>query len=199
MGGKPCIRGMGVTVGMIVGQIAAGHSIEEILADYPYLEREDILQALRYAALGDPKNAKSRCPGYETPPDMNLSPRWVEVFRKAGLEAVHWTTVGRADARDREIMAWAAANDYVVLTQDMDFSAILAAIRGVKPSAVQICAEDVSPDVIGTRVAVALLQTRSELESGAIVSIDTERTRLRLLPLIKQEGSCLTSVRKPVP
>jgi len=50
MGGKACIRGMRVTVGMIVGQIGAGKSIEEILADYPYLEREDILQALRYAA-----------------------------------------------------------------------------------------------------------------------------------------------------
>ena len=50
MGGKACIRGMRVTVGMIVGQIGAGNSIEEILADYPYLEREDILQALRYAA-----------------------------------------------------------------------------------------------------------------------------------------------------
>lgn len=50
MGGKACIRGMRVTVGMIVGQIGAGHSIEEILQDYPYLEREDVLQALRYAA-----------------------------------------------------------------------------------------------------------------------------------------------------
>jgi len=50
MGGKPCIRGMRVTVGMIVGQIGAGRSIEQLLADYPYLEREDILQALRYAA-----------------------------------------------------------------------------------------------------------------------------------------------------
>jgi uncharacterized protein (DUF433 family) len=50
MGGKACIRGMRVTVGMIVGQIGAGHNIEEILSDYPYLEREDIMQALRYAA-----------------------------------------------------------------------------------------------------------------------------------------------------
>lgn len=50
MGGKPCIRGMRVTVGMIVGQVGAGRSIDELLADYPYLEREDILQALRYAA-----------------------------------------------------------------------------------------------------------------------------------------------------
>jgi uncharacterized protein (DUF433 family) len=50
MGGKPCIRGMRVTVGMVVGQVGAGHSIDSILADYPYLEREDVLQALRYAA-----------------------------------------------------------------------------------------------------------------------------------------------------
>lgn len=50
MGGKACIRGMRVTVGMVVGQIGAGHSIDELLADYPYLEREDIMQALRYAA-----------------------------------------------------------------------------------------------------------------------------------------------------
>lgn len=50
MGGKACIRGMRVTVGMIVGQIGTGRSIDDVLADFPYLGREDILQALRYAA-----------------------------------------------------------------------------------------------------------------------------------------------------
>jgi uncharacterized protein (DUF433 family) len=50
MGGKPCIRGMRVTAGMIVGLVAAGHSREEILKAYPYLEEEDIRQALAYAA-----------------------------------------------------------------------------------------------------------------------------------------------------
>ena len=50
MGGKACVRGMRVTVGMIVGQIGAGRSIDDVLADFPYLEREDVLQALRYAA-----------------------------------------------------------------------------------------------------------------------------------------------------
>jgi uncharacterized protein (DUF433 family) len=50
MGGKPCIRGLRVTVGMIVGQIGAGRSIDQLLADYPYLQREDVLEALRYAA-----------------------------------------------------------------------------------------------------------------------------------------------------
>jgi uncharacterized protein (DUF433 family) len=50
MGGKACIRGRRVTVSMVVGQVAAGYGFDELLASYPYLEREDILQALRYAA-----------------------------------------------------------------------------------------------------------------------------------------------------
>ncbi len=50
MGGKPCISGMRVTVGTIVGLMAAGKAIDEVLAAYPYIEREDILQALTYAA-----------------------------------------------------------------------------------------------------------------------------------------------------
>ncbi|HVR29432.1 MAG TPA: DUF433 domain-containing protein [Thermoanaerobaculia bacterium] len=50
MGGKPCIRGLRVTVGTIVGLLGAGHSEDEILASYPYLEPEDIRQALTYAA-----------------------------------------------------------------------------------------------------------------------------------------------------
>ena len=50
MGGRACIRGMRVTVGMIVGQIGVGRTVDDLLADYPYLERDDILQALQYAA-----------------------------------------------------------------------------------------------------------------------------------------------------
>lgn len=50
MGGKPCIRGLRVTVGTIVGLVAAGRTTEEILKFYPYLQAEDIAQALAYAA-----------------------------------------------------------------------------------------------------------------------------------------------------
>ncbi len=50
MGGKPCIRGMRVTVGTLVGLLASGHSKEDILEAYPYLQEEDIRQALEYAA-----------------------------------------------------------------------------------------------------------------------------------------------------
>ena len=54
MGGKACIRGMRVTVGMIVGQIGAGVTIDDLLADYPYLEREDVMQALRQSRAAEP-------------------------------------------------------------------------------------------------------------------------------------------------
>jgi uncharacterized protein (DUF433 family) len=50
MGGKPCIRGMRVTVGTIVGLVASGKTVDDVLADYPYLEREEILEALSYAS-----------------------------------------------------------------------------------------------------------------------------------------------------
>ena len=55
MGGKPCIRGLRVTVGMIVGQIGAGRTIDDLLAEYPCFEREHILEALRYAAWRVPE------------------------------------------------------------------------------------------------------------------------------------------------
>jgi predicted nuclease of predicted toxin-antitoxin system len=121
--------------------------------------------------------------------DMNLSPRWIAVLKDNGFEALHWSTVGPANARDSEIMAWAAANGYIVVTHDLDFSAILAATQGVTPSVVQIRAEDVSPDVIGTKITRALHQMESELEAGALLSIDDKTMRLRVLPLVNREGN----------
>jgi predicted nuclease of predicted toxin-antitoxin system len=99
------------------------------------------------------------------------------------LDAVHWSTVGSASAQDSEIVDWARANDRVVLTQDLDFSAILATTQHAKPSVIQIRSEDVNPDVIGSRVLTAIGQMKSELESGAIVSVDPVRARVRVLPL----------------
>jgi predicted nuclease of predicted toxin-antitoxin system len=115
--------------------------------------------------------------------DMNLSPRWVAYLVDAGIEAAHWSVLGAANAPDSEIMAYAKANECVVLTHDLDFSSILAATHGEKPSVIQIRAEDLSPDVIGDRVVAALQQTVAELEEGALITIDPNRTRLRLLPL----------------
>lgn len=115
--------------------------------------------------------------------DMNLSPKWVALFRNSGWEAMHWSAVGQASARDSQIMAHAAANNYVVVTHDLDFSAILAVTHGKKPSVVQIRGEDLSAEIIGKQTVVALRHMQAELEAGALLTIEADRTRLRLLPI----------------
>lgn len=80
-------------------------------------------------------------------------------------------------------MAYAALHGFVVLTHDLDFSAILAASEDDCPSVVQVRAEDVSPEAIGEQVTAALRETETELDAGISVTIDPGRTRIRLLPL----------------
>ena len=83
--------------------------------------------------------------------DMNLSPRWVSSLTDVGIEAAHWSTLGSANASDSEIMSYASEHGYVVLTHDLDFSALLAATRGQKPSVVQIRTNDLDITRLGIR------------------------------------------------
>lgn len=115
--------------------------------------------------------------------DMNLSPRWVSLLRDAGWEATHWSSVGKANAPDSEIMAYAAAGNFVILTYDLDFGAILAATGKSIPSVVQIRAEDTSPEAVGGQTIAALRHLSDQLKAGALLTIESDRTRLRLLPL----------------
>ena len=116
--------------------------------------------------------------------DMNLSPRWVRRLEAARFEAAHWSTLGGTNASDTQIMEFARAGGYIVLSHDLDFSAILAATGGDRPSVAQVRAENIDPDVIGAAVIDALKQVASELEAGALLTIDSSRARLRLLPLL---------------
>ncbi|MGC8548326.1 MAG: DUF5615 family PIN-like protein [Acidobacteriaceae bacterium] len=81
--------------------------------------------------------------------DMNLSPAWAEFPRSNGHEADHWSSLGSPSAPDSEIMIFARAHGYVVLTHDLDFSAILAANQGRKPSVIQLRADSLSPEALG--------------------------------------------------
>ncbi len=116
--------------------------------------------------------------------DMNLSPRWVSLLADAVIAAAHWCDAGAHNATDSEIMEYARANGCIVLTHDLDFGAILAATQGTKPSVVQIRSADVSPEAIGKPVIAALRQMASELEQGALITIDPQHARLRVLPLL---------------
>lgn len=87
------------------------------------------------------------------------------------------------NAPDSEIMRIAAETDYIVFTHDLDFSAILAATQGKKPSVVQVRGNDIGPEAIGDMVVKALRQMKIELAAGALLTIDTKKIRLRILPL----------------
>ncbi|SRR5581483_3868483 len=116
--------------------------------------------------------------------DMNLSPRWVTYLAAAGFKAVHWSAVGPGDASDAELIRWALENDYIVVTADLDFGAILAITGARRPSVLQVRADNLTPAAVGDAVLTALHQARRELLEGALVSVDAARARLRILPLV---------------
>ncbi len=117
--------------------------------------------------------------------DMNLSPQWAIFLQGHGFEAQHWSALGASRAPEDEIMAYASNHDFIVMTHDLDFGAILATTHGNKPSVIQFRARDISPAAIGLRIIAALRQVASELDQGALLTIDTDRNRLRMLPLAR--------------
>lgn len=115
--------------------------------------------------------------------DMNLPPSWVDRLAKQGLESVHWSTLGAATAPDREVLAWVREHGCVLVTHDLDFSAILAATSAWTPSVVQLRSLDpLSDRAIGALVA-AIREHRDAIERGALLSIDDRGARVRILPL----------------
>jgi predicted nuclease of predicted toxin-antitoxin system len=113
--------------------------------------------------------------------DVNLSPDWVTQLNSAGHEAVHWSAIGPVDADDAEIVARADRDGAAILTRDLDFGAHVVLAKRTSPSIVQVRAKRASPERYGDLVLGALHQTASALEQGALVTIDFERIRVRLL------------------
>ncbi len=114
---------------------------------------------------------------------MNLSPSWIGRLAQHGFDAVHWSTTGQATAPDDEILSWAREHGFTVLTNDLDFSAILAATSGVAPSVVQLRTQDLLSDTAVEVVVRAIEAHRDDIESGALLSIDEGGRRVRMLPL----------------
>lgn len=115
--------------------------------------------------------------------DMNLSPEWVPILQEQGWEAVHWSSIGDPGDPDRVIFDYAADRGYVVFTHDLDFGAILAASGAKTPSVVQLRVQDVSTKALRA-TAVTLFRSLIEaIDVGALVIVDQNRTRVRILPL----------------
>ena len=114
--------------------------------------------------------------------DMNLSPKWALLLHEHGHDAVHWSAAGAGNAPDADIAAWARRERRVVLTADLGFGSLLAAGEEDSPSVVQLRSADLRVSAIGQAVLQAIAAARDELVTGAFLSFDRRRTRLRLLP-----------------
>lgn len=114
--------------------------------------------------------------------DMNLAPDWVTLFKKEGWQAVHWSEAGDIKATDKTIMEWASERGYILFTHDLDFGALLAAAHSEGPSVIQVRTRDVMPQALGSRLIQVLRKYESVLKSGAFITIDEIRARVKILP-----------------
>ena len=114
---------------------------------------------------------------------MNLPPRIAELLTTKGLEAIHWKFIGKMDAKDTELMSYARQHNLIVLTCDLDFTAILSTSKQSKPSVIQIRTQSFEIERLAEIIVIATVQNAEALNHGAILTIDTKRARLRLLPL----------------
>jgi len=115
--------------------------------------------------------------------DMNLPPLLAVMLSDMGLKSMHWSKVGAHDAKDSEILQYAIENELVVMTCDLDFSTILSITHGSKPSIIQIRTQCFHIEKLAVMLKHSIPLYKDDLASGAILTIDAKRARLRLLPL----------------
>jgi predicted nuclease of predicted toxin-antitoxin system len=116
--------------------------------------------------------------------DVNLTPAWVEFFAAHQIESVHWSTLGDSRALDPEIMEFARENALIVFTHDLDFGSILAVTHARGPSVIQARVEDPVPAVIGRAVVAAIRENATYLLRGALMTLDPDKLRIRILPIV---------------
>ena len=111
--------------------------------------------------------------------DMNLSPAWADALAVDGHDTVHWREVGASNAPDDDILSWAAIEERVVVTADLDFGTAVAT-RGLSaPSVVQLRTTNTDPDVVGAALCRALRVAGPGLSGGAILTVSPKHVRLR--------------------
>jgi len=115
--------------------------------------------------------------------DMNLSPLLVTFMERVGWESIHWSSVGDPRAPDPTILEWAKKNGYWVITNDLDFGAILAVTKAQAPSVIQFRMQDLSPSHLKPILLSVLEKYSNYLELGALLSVDEGRSRVKILPL----------------
>jgi uncharacterized protein (DUF433 family)/predicted nuclease of predicted toxin-antitoxin system len=127
MGGVPTLRGLRIPVATVVAMVADGMTTDEILAELPDLEAEDVAEGLRYAAEEvRERHLPLRPLGVRLLLDNNLSPRLVGYLRNAGHDVVHVRDHGLQAAPDEQVLGIARQQDRTLDSADTDFGTLLA-------------------------------------------------------------------------
>lgn len=115
--------------------------------------------------------------------DENLPPRWCDYLAPSGIIATHWKDIGRIGDPDEIIFDYACDHNAIIVTQDLDFTRILA-LRGAHlPSVIQLRVSCPIPEIIGQSLLQILEKYQPQLHAGCLISLDPIRHRMRLLPL----------------
>ena len=115
--------------------------------------------------------------------DENLPPRWHDFLAPRGITATHWRLIGNLGDSDDTIFDYACEHGAIIVTQDLDFTRILA-LRGTRlPSVIQLRVQCPTPEIIGQALLEVLENHRLKLLEGCLITLDHNRHRLRLLPL----------------
>lgn len=117
--------------------------------------------------------------------DQGLPRSASRLLKEAGLDTVHTSEIGLAEAEDADILQAAASMDRVVVTLDADFHAMIALTRATGPSVIRIRIERLRGEALARLVKEVVSQCREELRHGALVSVEPWRVRVRRLPLIE--------------
>jgi predicted nuclease of predicted toxin-antitoxin system len=115
--------------------------------------------------------------------DMNISPLTVEQLRQQGWNIVRVSEIMKSNSADKEVLAYARDNNRVLITQDLDFSMLLAVGGHTKPSVINLRLEKADPDYVTTRITEVVTGMAKELAEGVVVSVDETSARYRNLPI----------------
>lgn len=117
---------------------------------------------------------------------MNLSPLTVEDLRREGWDIVRVSSVLPATSSDAEILALAREQDRVIITQDLDFSTLLALGGFTRPSVITLRLGNTDPAMVTARLRTVMAQIVQALDKGSAVTVDDTSVRIRLLPIRQQ-------------
>ena len=119
--------------------------------------------------------------------DMNISPLTVRILKEKGWDIIRVSEVIGATAKDNEIIDYAREHSMVIITQDLDFSSLIAIAGYQKPSLINLRIDNAKPDFIAKHLIEIIPEIENILEDGAIVTIDEITVRYRMLPIEKEE------------